>query len=538
MQGVRPALLMLLATVGVVLLIASTNVANLFLVKAAATSRQIAIRVALGAPRSRIIMQLLTESMVVSVIGGVAGVLLAFWGVEALVLLGPTEIPMLADVHIDTTVLVFTALVAVGTGLAFGLWPAVRFSRPDLGDSLREAGRPASITGDRRVADVLVISEVAFAMVLLVAAGLLIRSFGQLLRVEPGFDPENVLTLQLELPMATTYPSQESRSAFVAEMLERMRGLPEVASASITNAPPMGEGGFNTSYTISGRAELSVSGDLRADLQTAEPSYFETLGIPLLRGRMFTVDDDGSGPPVAIVNQTMVDALWPGESPLGERIRLSFGLEAEIVGVVGDVHLEGLDVELAHTVYWPSEQFPYNFMTVVLKTLTPPRVVAPAVRRLIRNMDGNLPVYNVATMSDLVSQSVAQRRFQMLLIGAFSSLAALLAVVGIYGVVSYSVSQRTNELGLRMALGAHASDVLKLILSQGGKLIGLGIVSGGVTAMLLGGFLRTFLFGVGRTDVATYVAVAFVLGGAGMLATYLPARRAANVDPMIALRAE
>jgi putative ABC transport system permease protein len=537
-QNVRPALVALLVAVGLVLLIACVNVANLLLVRGAANKKHVAIHTALGAGRGAIVRQHLTESVLLGLLGGGAGTILAMGSVAALAAFGPSDIPMLADVRIDGRVLVFTSVVAVSTGLLFGLVPALQFSKANLTDTLRQGGQRSVGAGHRRLTNGLVVTEVALSMMLLIAAGLLLRSFDQLLSVEPGFDPEGVLTLQVELPMATTYPSQDQRDRFFADLLERIDANPQVISSSITNAPPMGEGGFATSFAVPDQPDLSTEGGLGADLQVIDPQYFSTMRIPLMRGRVFTAFDSRSAPNVIIINQSMAETLWPGTSPLGKRIRLGFGAEGEVVGVVPDVKMGGLDAAQQHTIYWPSLQMPYNFMTVVIRTSGDPLVVAPAVRNEIRKMDADLPVYNLRSMDDLVDGSVAQQRFQMLLLSSFAGLALVLALVGIYGVISYAVAQRTHELGIRIALGAQARDAVLLIARQGLLLALAGTALGLLGAALLSRFMASLLFGIGILDPVTFVLAPLALATVGGLAAYLPARRAARVDPMIALRGD
>lgn len=357
-QDIRPALMLLLGAVVLVLLIACTNVANLLLVRGTSRKKLIAVRVALGAPRWRIVQQLLTESVLLGVLGGILGLGIAMLGVNLLVIMGPGDIPLLGDVTIDLGVLTFTAAISVAAGLLFGVVPAIQLSKPQLTEALREGGQRSGRRSERVVADVLVVSQIALALLLLVGAGLLVRSFEQLMDVDTGFDPDNVITLQIELPMATTYPTQEQRDVFFRELLDRIETVPGIESSSMTNAPPMGEGGFNTSFTVLGSGTTNTSEDPAADLQVIEPSYFETMGIPLLTGRSFARTDARDAPRVAIVSQRLAQAHWPGESPIGTRLRLSFGFEAEIVGVVGNVRFSGLDTDIDPTIYWPADQMP------------------------------------------------------------------------------------------------------------------------------------------------------------------------------------
>jgi putative ABC transport system permease protein len=513
-------------------------VANLLLVRAAARKKLIAIRVALGAPRGRIVQQLLTESVLLGLLGGALGLGIATQGVRLLVALGPGDIPLLGDVTVDRGVLLFTAGISVAAGLLFGLVPALQFSKPHLTEALREGGQRSAGLADRRAADVLVVSQVALALMLLIGAGLLVRSFQQLMDVDPGFDPESVLTLQLELPMSTTYPSQEERDRFFRELLERIDAVPGVESSTMTNAPPMGEGGFTAPFSIAGITTSTLSENPVAHITLVEPNYFHTMGIPLLAGRSLSPADARDAPGVAIINQTLARRYWPEGSPIGARLRLSFGAEVEIIAVAGDVPINGLGTDIDPTVYWPASQMGYNFMTVIARTSSDPRQTLGLVRNEIKQMDPELPIYNIHTLEDLISGSVAQRRFQMVLVGSFSTLAVILAVIGIYGVISYSVSRRTNEIGIRLALGARSEDASRIVFAQGARLAGTGLALGTVVSLIINRFLENFVFGVKTTDPVTYLVAVVILGAVALTATYLPARRAGRVDPMVALRAE
>ncbi|MEE8134414.1 MAG: ABC transporter permease [Gemmatimonadales bacterium] len=535
-REVRPALVLLMTAVGLVLLIAGTNMANLLMVRAMGRTREIAVRAALGSPRRRIVRQLLTESALLGLMGGIGGILLAFGGIGFLVSVAPQSIPMLDAVRIDGVVLTFAVLVSVGSGLVFGLVPALRLTNPNLATDLRDGTRRSASASHRRVADVLVVSQIAVALMLAVAAGLIVRSFQAVMQVEPGYDPTNVITAQLELPMATTYPTQDSRDEFFTELLDRVRTLPGVEGASIASSAPMGENRFRVGFTVAGME--TGDQELSADLRVVGPTYFDVMRIPRRAGRTIATTDVANGPPVAVINETLARQLWPDESSLSARITLDFGMEAEIVGVVGDVRTEALDADILPMIYWPSVQMPYNFMTLFVRTNAAPSSVIPLLRAEIEDMDGDLPVYNLRSLENLINRSVADRRFQMILLGSFSALAVLLSLVGIYGVVAYTVNQRTNEIGVRMALGARGVDALRLVVRHGAWLATTGISIGVVASLFFNRLLAGFLFGVGSVDPLTYSASIALLGAAAIAATYVPASRAAGIDPMEALRAE
>ncbi len=533
---VRPALLLLMTAVGLVLLIAGTNMANLLMVRAMGRTREIAVRAALGAPRIRIVRQLLTESALLGLMGGIGGITLAFVGIGFLVSVAPQNIPMLDVVHIDGAVLAFAAFVSVGSGIVFGLVPAVRFTNPNLATDLRDGARRSASSSHRRVADVLVVSQIAVALVLAVAAGLILRSFQAVMEVEPGYDPSHVITAQLELPMATTYPTQESRRLFFEELLDRVRTIPGVDGASIASSAPMGENQYRVGFTVAGME--TGDQELAADLRVVGPTYFDVMRIPRRVGRTLATTDGANSPRVAVINETLARQLWPDESPLGARVALNFGMEAEVVGVVGDVRTKALDADIPPMIYWPSVQMPYNFMTLFVRTTSAPSAVIPLLRAEIEDMDGDLPVYNLRSLENLISRSVADRRFQMILLGSFSALAVLLSLVGIYGVVAYTVNQRTKEIGVRMALGARGIDALRLVVRHGAWLATTGISIGVVASLFFNRLLAGFLFGVGSIDPLTYSGSIALLGAAAVAATYVPASRAAGIDPMEALRAE
>jgi putative ABC transport system permease protein len=536
-RDVRRGLLFLSAAVGVVLLGACVNVANLLLIKAAGDRTQRAVQHALGASRLRLSAYVLAESLVLGVAGAIVGILLAFGIVKVVVATGPADIPLLADTRIDGTVLVFAILAALLTASLVGLLPAWRSARPDISAVLRQAASRSRGRGDRRLMRLLTVTQIALAMMLLTAGGLMIRSFRSLLRVNSGLDPSNVLTFNLELPMGSgmPYSSQETRDVFFATLLDRAKALPGVRAATMANAPPFEE--EPTAFAFR-RVGVEDDRELRANFRMAGPQYFETLRIPITKGRSFTASDGRSAPNVAIVSETVARTVWRGASPVGTQIGLPNGERAEVVGVAGDVRTTGLDGEQARTVYVPAAQAGYNFMAVVLKTENNPDGIASAARRLVHEMDAALPVHRVRTLDQLVTQSVAQQRFQMLIVTSLSALVFALAVVGTYGVASYAVSERTTELGIRVALGATGGDIRRLVLSDGGRMALIGIAIGAVAAVGVGRLLTRFLFQVNAFDLVTFAVAPALLAMATLLATLFPARRATRVDPMRVIRAE
>ena len=536
-RDVRRGLVLLLAAVGVVLLGACANVANLLLIKAAASRKQHAVQHALGASRLRLGAQAMAESLILGGVGAVLGVLLAFAIVKAVVATGPADLALLADTRIDGTVLLFTVTATLLTAILVAILPAWRSGRPDMGSLLRRSGSRLRNRDDRRVMAALTVAQIAVAMVLLTAGGLMVRSFQSLLRVDPGLDPTRVLTFKLELPMGSgmPYAAQDARDAFFATLLDRAKALPGVRAVTMASAPPLEE--EPSTFTFS-RPGVQDGTALRANFRMAAPGYFSLLGIPVIKGRAIDATDGRSAPNVVVVSETLARAVWRNADPIGTRIELPTGDDAEVVGVVGDVRTTGLDGEAGRTVYVPAAQGGYNFMTVVLKSQTDPHAITPAVRTLVRQMDAALPLYHVRTLDELVAVSVAQQRFQMRLVASFSLLVFAVAAAGTYGVASYSVSERSGELGIRLALGASAGDVRKLVLRDGARLALAGIVIGGVAALALGRVLARFTFHVNVLDPVTFTAAPLLLGGAALLATFLPAHRATRVDPLRVMRAD
>jgi putative ABC transport system permease protein len=537
--NVRPALLVLLAAVGLVLLIACANAASLILARGVARQKEMAVRVALGASRARVVRQLLTESLLLALLGGGLGILLAFWGFAPLATLVPADLRQMTRLTLDVRVLAFTAALALLAGIVFGLAPALTGARTNLTGTLKEGGR-SSAFGRHRGQELLVIAETAVALVLLVGAGLLLKSFVRLLNVDEGFDPSHVLTLQISLPQAR-YPQPESRHNFVNKILAQIDALPGVTSTCVVTRLPLNPGGSSRGVQIEGK---SYPPDRDAEsvvpsYSVVSPDFFKVLRIPLLAGRQFTPRDDAHSPGVFIINRAMAKTFWPNQDPVGKRIRMDTGQSwAEIVGVVGDVRQHELGEPARPMMYAPYAQDPWPFVDIAVRTATDPAALASPVAGAIQSVDPDEPVYNVRTMEEVVARSVSGRRFNMVLLGIFASLALVLTAIGIFGVVSFAVSQRTHEIGIRMALGARRQDVFKLVVGRGVVLALLGVGLGVAGALGLTRFLAGLLYGVKPSDPLTFVAVALVLLGVAVLASYLPARRAAKVDPMVALRCE
>ncbi len=539
---IKPALLILLGAVGCVLLIACANVANILLARATTRHKEMAIRAALGASRSRVVRQLLTESVTLAMAGGALGLLVALWGTDLLIALSRDDIPRSAQIGLDGRVLLFTLTVSVLTGVIFGLVPAIQSSKPDLSESLKEGGR-GSAEGARRnrIRSALVVIEVAVAIVLLVSAGLLIESLRRLQNVNPGFDPKNVLAVTVGLP-EVKYPS-EKQIAFYRELLDRVKALPGVKRASAVLPLPLGQDRIRLTFEIEGRpmpkGEHPVS-----EYRAVSVDYFGAMGIPLRAGRDFTPRDDRKATPVVIVNQAFADKFFPGEDPIGKRIMPSISVDdskpvmRDIVGVVGNVKHLKLSAEDDPEYYVPHSQIPLDAMTLVVKSDNDPRGLIGAIQNEVRALDKDLPVFNIKTLDDYVAASVAQPRFSALLLAIFAGLALVLTAVGLYGVMSYSVAQRTHEIGIRMALGARAGDVLKMVVGQGMALTLIGMAIGLCAAFMLTRIMSSLLYGVSATDPATFAEVAIALAVVALAACYIPARRATKVDPMVALRYE
>jgi putative ABC transport system permease protein len=547
-QNVRPALFLLLGAVSFVLLIACVNVANLLLARAASRGREVAIRTSMGASRSRIVRQLLTESVLISLAGGILGLLLASAALGPLLKISAGSVPQVFSVQLDRSVLIFTLVVSVFTGLLFGLVPALRTAKLDLRETLNEASR-GSTSGPRqhRLRGALVGTEIALAMLLLVGAGLLLRSFERLQDVSAGFAPDHLLLADLPLSQ-NAYAKPEQRFQFFDRLVEHARALPGVRSAAAASFLPVSGGGGLIHFNITGRPPKSPNEFTAAGYRTVSANYFETLAVPLLQGRLFTPGDHEKSPAVVIINSTMARSYFPNESPLGKRMQLGATPEPEkevptmeIVGVVGDV-LQGLDLGPKAEMYLPFKQadalLPVFQMTVVLRTTADPALEISALRSSLAEIDPNQPLVNVRTMEQNMATSVAQPRFRTWLIGIFAALALLLAAVGVYGVMSYIVTQRTSEIGIRVTLGAQSTDVFRSIVGEGARIALLGVAAGIIIALALTRLLRSFLYGISASDPATFFAVALVLTLVTVAACYFPARRATRVDPIIALRYE
>jgi putative ABC transport system permease protein len=536
---VRPALIVLLGVVGCVLLIACANVANLLLARAAAREKEIAVRLALGAGRSRILRQLLTESLLLALTGGAAGLLLAVWGVDSIAALSPGGLPRLSEVNVDGRVLAFTFAISLVTGVLFGLAPALQLGSISITESLKEGARGSLGKKRRWLRQALVVTEVAASMLLLVAAGLLINSFWRLLQVDRGFDAQNVLAVNVVLPPAR-YSKSTQQVSFMGQALDRLAEIPDVRSVGLGSSLPL-TGGPSTDFVIEGRPPVDPEHEPIADIEIVDAGYFQTLRVPLRQGRVFGEGDTPFSKKVMVISETMARQYWPNESPIGGQVTMKdWGppLTGEVVGVVGDVKANGLDKETRPMIYWPYTQFPSIFNNFVLRTEGDPLAMAGAVKAKIWSIDSQQPVARVQTMEQVLADSIAPSRFNMLLVGLFAFLALVLATVGIYSVISYTVAQRTNEIGIRVALGARGLDVLKLIVRQGMALTVLGIGLGLLSAMGLTRLMTGLLFGVSPTDAVTLATIALLLFITALAACLVPALKATRIDPMLALRYE
>jgi predicted permease len=549
--NVRPMLLVLLGAVILIVLIVSLNIANLLLARASGRQQEVAVRLSLGASRGRLVRQMLTESMLLSLIGGVAGIATAAGTLRFIVRFVPSNLPRLNEVRIDWVVLSFALLLSILTGLVFGLAPALHSARATLSSAIREGGRGSGYgTKTARLRDVLIVSELAFAVMLMVGAGLLLRTLQDLLRENPGFNPTQVVTANIQLPSPNEdandpYLDVPHRAAFDRELLRRMQTIPGVELAAITsalpatNTNPNAVGGVaNEAFSIEDRPEQSLQ-DLRAERIRISPDYFKVLQASLLRGRSFTEDDEDGKPLVAIIDESTAHKYWPNRDPLGRRVR--FGRDptkpwTTVVGIVNDIKSDGLDIDGVPHIYVPSYQDSNRRLSVVLRTSLPAAALGPRIRQQIQSIDPGLPVFGVASMNDVLDRSLASRRFSADLVGGFAGLAALLASIGIYGLLAYMVGQSSRDIGIRMALGARPEDILRMFLRRGVVLAGVGVVVGLIFAASSASVMASLLYGVRPRDPAVFLIVPLLLFAVAVLASYLPARRATKVDPLIALR--
>ena len=538
-KEVRPALLVLLGAVAFLLLITCANIANLLLTRAASRQKEMAIRSALGASRLGVVRLLLTESLLLSLLGGLVGLLLAVWVTKALMALAPDNIPRLNEVGVDVRVFGFALAVSIVTGIIFGLAPALHATKLDLNAALKDTlrGSMESALG-KSTRKVLVVAEVALSLMLLIGAGLLIKSFLRLQQMNLGFNPENVLSVQLELP-DTTYPEERQQAAFFQEALARLSSVPGVKSVGATTGLPLTLNLSGSDFRIEGHPDPPAGQEMIIETRSVSPGYFETLGIPLLKGRDFSDRDKSDAPAAAVINAELARVYFPNEDPINKRIsfddRQSY---ISIVGIVGDVKQQGLDSNAKPEVYFPYLQAAAPSMSIVVRTASNPLGAVASVKSQIQTIDKNLPMDDAETMQQLLSMSTSGRRFNTLLLSLFAMLAVVLAMVGIYGVMSYSVTQRTHEIGIRIAVGAQTSDVFRIVIGQGMLLALIGVGLGLVGAFALTRLMTTMLFGVEPTDPLTFISLAALLIGVGLVACYVPGRRATRIDPLVALRNE
>lgn len=544
----RTELLILLGAVGFVLLIACVNIANLLLARASGRRREIAIRLTLGASRARLVSQLLTESMLLSLLSGVVALATVLFLKNAIISVAPAGIPRLGEVDVNGEVLIFTFLLSIVTGVVFGLVPALQAANPDQLENLREGGR-GSGAGRRhtRVSRVLVVSEVALSIVLLTGAGLLLRSFWHVLQVRPGFNPSYLTTVQIWIPISNNpatdpYNVEEKRAALLREIYRRVSVLPGVQQASISgnDTLPMNSGRNYSPFTIQGRATESERGPI-ADIAVVDVQYFPTMEVPLLSGRNFTTSDTENTQPVAVIDQTLARRYWPNANPLGQQVKFGFGRGPQgltIVGVVGDIKSDGFESPGVPHIYVALGQFAPVNAVVFLRSSNDVQYLGEAVRQEVEKVDPNVPVHSISSMEQIIARSVAERRFAFELLGVFATVALLLAAVGIYGVMSHSFTQRRQEVGIRIALGAQRLDILRMAMREGARLVLVGLGAGLAGAAIMTRVFRSMLFGVGPGDPLTFVSVSALLAGVALFACYLPAQRATRVNPLVALREE
>lgn len=536
--NLRRPLYVLLAAVVCVLLIACANIANLLLARGADRQREIAVRRALGASQGRIAAQFLVEGLVLGALGGAAGLALGYWGLDVLLSLVPVQLPAWLPLGIDTTVLAFTFVIALLSGVIFGAVPALQLTHGRLFDALKEGTRSSGGVARQRVRTVLVGVQIAVALMLLIGAGLLIRTFMRIQSAGMGINPEGVLIARISLPEAK-YKEKQQMAQFFDRLLQQSKAMPGVKAAALVLSPPL-QGGWTNSYQIAGK---DMTPRPHSWVTTASPEYLKVMGIPLVRGRFISESDHANAAPVVVIDTNVANSYFPGEDPIGKRIIFEAGrmasLQPEIVGIVGPVKRRSpLQQETKGHLYFSHQQMPFPENSIVIRTDGDPTALVAALRNQVTQIDPEQPIFDVLTMSQMVDRFVAQPRFNMVLLGLFAGLALLLASIGIYGVVSYSVAQRTREIGVRMALGAEPADVLKMVIGQGAKLAAFGLLAGFVASIAATRALASMLFGVSATDPMTFLAIAVLLAAVTMLASYIPARRATRVDPVEALRYE
>jgi predicted permease len=536
---IKSTLWLLFGAVGFVLLITCANLTNVLLARAFVRQKEIAIRAALGASRWRILRQLTTESLLLALLGGIAGWPLAVWGLHAVLALAPPDLPRITTVAIDLRALLFALGITLLTGLIFGLVPAVQLSKPAPQDTLKDAGcQGNSGAYHNHIGNLLIVSEVALALVLLIGGGLLSRSLWQLQRVDPGFDYRNALAVTIQLP-EKKYAEADRINLFSQELLQQISSLPGVQATSVARILPFIHD-LPTGIYFEGRPHAADNQLPQTNYSAVSPNYFKAMGIPLLAGRTFTDRDTQDNPRVALISETLAKRFFPNENPLGKRLNVETGPEAfrEIVGVVGDVKQNGLARETRPHTYEPFAQAPNQFLTLIVRTTSDPQAFVPAIRSKVSEIDNELPVQSVRTLESMIANSLRQQRFIALVLSIFACVALFLAAAGLYGVISYSVTQRTRELGIRVALGAQISSVMRLVLRQAMTFVLIGEAVGLIASFALSRLLSGFLFGIKPTDALTFAAVTLVLTGVALMACYVPARRATKVDPLVAIRGE
>jgi len=541
---VRPALITILAAVAFVLLIACANVANLLLARATARQREIAIRTALGASRTRMVRQLLGEGFLLSIFGAAGGLLIAWWGIDLLRVFGPQDVPRLAEVAINAPVFFFTFVVAIFSTLLFGLVPALQMTRPNVNESLQEGNRGAVGPESHHLRRLLVIAQVALSLLLLAGAGLLIKSFANLRATKPGFDPQHAIVAELILPKAK-YPEPEKHRQFFEQVLPKLAALPGVETAGAAFPMPFSNNDWGSIFSIVGQPPRPPGQELEASHLTVTPDYFRAMGTPLLRGRGFNFRDTKDSPPVIIVNDLLAQRFFPDGNAIGQQIVLTHtennqpSPPKEIVGVVGGSRHESLAIQPLPEFYIPASQDPQRRMDVVIRTTASDLVgLQASLRNIVHEFDKDLFVPTLEPLEKRIGLTLSQPRFNMMLLGAFAGVALMLAAIGIYGVIAYTVAQRTKEIGIRMALGAQKINMLTMILRQSFAVIGIGLLVGLLGALAVTRLMSSLLYGVSARDLSIYAIVTIVLSGAALIATYFPARRAMAVDPMVALRYE